>query len=139
MSFLSPGLRLAAPPYTDNVLYHAIGAVGPRPWFKAWKFNGWQRESMSWKTGCYIHGGLSNSGPVRIKGPDAARYLQNLVINSFAKFPIGTMKHGVACTRDGLIATHGIIQRKGENEFETFASYLGLPAGGPFKPDHYRY
>ena len=44
MASLFADPRLAAPPYTDNVLYHAIGAVGPRPWFKAWMFNGWQRD-----------------------------------------------------------------------------------------------
>lgn len=120
---------LGAPFYADNVLYHAIGAVGPNPWFKAWKFNGWRAESMSWKNGGYIHAGLSSSGPVRIKGRDAERYLQGLVINSLARFPVGTMKHGVALREDGMIAAHGIIERKAADEFHTFASYLGMAAG----------
>ena len=84
---------------------------------------------MSWKNACYIHAGLSNTGPISIKGPDAERYLQSLVINSFAKFPVGTMKHGVACTPDGLIASHGIIERKAKDEFETFATPLGMAMG----------
>ena len=121
---------LATPFYVDNVLYHAIeGFVPGPPWVKAWKFNGWQAESLSWKRACYIHAGLSNTGPISIKGPDAERYLQGLVINSFAKFPVGTMKHGVACTPDGLIASHGIIERKAEDEFETFATPLGVAMG----------
>jgi vanillate/3-O-methylgallate O-demethylase len=127
---------LATPFYTDNVIYQALDAFipGRPPWFKAWKFNGWQAESMSWKTGCYIHAGLSNVGPTSIKGPGAKQYLQRLVINSFAKFPVGTMKHGVACTDDGLIASHGIIERKAEDEFEVYASALGIP-GGPVPAD----
>jgi hypothetical protein len=47
---------------------------------------------MSWKTGCYIHAGLSSTGPVSIKGPDAKKYLQGLLINSLTSFPIGSMK-----------------------------------------------
>ena len=70
---------------------------------RAWEFGGWRPESMSWKTGCYIHAGLSSTGPVSIKGPEAKKYLQSLVINSLANFPIGSMKHGVMCTGDGLI------------------------------------
>lgn len=42
--------------------------------------------------------------------------------NSFAKFPIGSMKHVVMCTHDGLIA---ILQRNGEREVRLFAA--GLP------------
>jgi hypothetical protein len=29
------------------------------------------------------------------------------------------MKHAVMCTEDGLIAAHGIIERKAEDEFES--------------------
>lgn len=122
--------RLATPFYVDNVLYHANeGFVPGPPWVKAWKFNGWRAESLSWKSACYIHAGLSSTGPISIKGPGAERYLQRLVINSFAKFPVGTMKHGVGCTNDGLISGHGIIERKAEDEFEAFATPLGRPAG----------
>jgi hypothetical protein len=34
------------------------------------------------------------------------------------------MKHAVMCTEDGVIAAHGIVERKAEDEFESFA-------GGP--------
>jgi glycine cleavage system aminomethyltransferase T len=114
---------LATPFYKDHVLYHALD-FGTLPAARAWAFNGWKAESMSWKRTCYIHAGLSGTGPLSIKGPDAEKYLQSLVINSFAKFPVGTMKHAVMCTSEGLIAAHGIIERKADDEFESFA-------GGP--------
>lgn len=116
--------RLAHPFYGDHVLYHVHNR---RPGFatlRAWQFAGWQKESLSWRTGCYIHAGLSGSGPISIKGRDARKYLQGIVINSLEKFPVGTMKHAVMCTEDGLIAAHGIIERKAEDHFESFA-------GGP--------
>ena len=121
--------RLPHPFYGDHVLYHAYSLRPSLPVVRAWEFGGWRTESMSWKTGCYIHAGLSSTGPVSIKGPEAKGYLQSIVINSLANFPIGSMKHGVMCTKDGLIVAHGIIERKGENHFESFAG--GPPGANP--------
>jgi vanillate/3-O-methylgallate O-demethylase len=115
---------LPHPFYGDHVLYHSYNLRPGLPTVRAWEFNGWRTESMSWKTGCYIHAGLSRTGPISIRGPGAQQYLQGLVINSLAKFPVGNMKHAVMCSEDGLIAAHGIIERKGEDHFESFA-------GGP--------
>ena len=119
---------LPHPFYGDHVLYHAYNLWPSLPVLRAWEFAGWRTESMSCKTGCYIHAGLSSTGPVSIKGPEAKKYLQSLVINSLASFPVGSMKHGVMCTGDGLILAHGIIERKGEDRFESFA-------GGPPGPN----
>jgi glycine cleavage system aminomethyltransferase T len=116
---------LPMPFYTDHVLYHAIDSIGTIQPVRAWQFSGWKAESMSWKTGCYIHAGLSGTGPISIKGPDAQKFLESICINSFTKFPVGSMKHGVMCNEDGLIAAHGIIERKAEDEFHFFA-------GGPW-------
>jgi glycine cleavage system aminomethyltransferase T len=123
---------LPHPFYTDHVLYHAYDSGGVMPTVRAWEFSGWRAESMSWKTGCYIHAGLSLTGPVSIKGPEAEKYLQSIVINSFEKFPVGSMKHAVMCDEAGLITAHGIIERKAENEFLSFA---GGPPGPVVPPD----
>ena len=112
---------LATPFYTDHVLYHVIQSAGI-PTIRAWEFHGWQAESMSWKKGCYIHAGLSNTGPLSLKGPDALKFLESLCINSFVTFPIGSMKHAVMCDENGLIGAHGILERKAEDEFEFFAA-----------------
>ena len=126
-SFSAP---LPHPFYADHVLYHAFEFGPTRPSVRAWEFNGWQAESTSWIDGCYIHAGLSRTGPVSIKGPGAMEYLQGLVINSFATFPVGSMKHAVMCNEDGLIVAHGIVERKADDEFESFAG--GPP--GPVPP-----
>jgi glycine cleavage system aminomethyltransferase T len=123
---------LPHPFYGDHVLYHSYNLRPGLPAVRAWEFNGWRTESMSWKTGCYIHAGLSRTGPICIKGPGAQQYLQGLVINSLARFPVGTMKHAVMCSEDGLIAAHGIIERKGEDHFESFA---GGPPGSIAKAE----
>jgi len=123
---MDSNFALPHPFYTDHVLYHAYGLRAGLPAVRAWEFKGWRTEATSWKTGCYIHAGLSSTGPVSIKGREAKKYLQGLVINSLENFPIGSMKHGVMCTEDGRIALHGIIERKGKDHFE---SYAGGPPG----------
>ena len=35
---------------------------------------------------------------------------------------MGGMKHGVMCNDEGLVATHGILQRNAEEEYRWFAA-----------------
>lgn len=125
-------IKLPHPPYLDHVTYHTYILGGTRPSFRAWEFAGWERETMSWKTGCSLHAGLSNAGSCIVKGPGAQTFLQGLVINSLESFPVGTMKHAVMLTDEGLIAAHGIIERQGPEEFHSFA---GGPPGPLFPPE----
>jgi vanillate/3-O-methylgallate O-demethylase len=90
----------------------------------AWEFTGWKAESMSWKTGCYIHGGLSDN-QMNFTGPDVVRFFETQCVNNFEKFSVGSMKHGVFCLDNGLIATHGILQRNSDEEIRFYA-------GGPW-------
>jgi vanillate/3-O-methylgallate O-demethylase len=70
---------------------------------------------------CYIHTGLSGL-QFRFEGPDVAKFFASICSNSFAKFPVGSMKHGVMCNDEGLVATHGILQRNAEEEYRWFAA-----------------
>ncbi|MBS0367017.1 MAG: aminomethyltransferase family protein [Proteobacteria bacterium] len=90
----------------------------------AWEFSGWKPESMSWKQGCYIHGGLSDN-QMNFRGPDVLKFFESICVNNFEKFSVGTMKHAVMCREDGLIASHGILQRNGEDDVRFYA-------GGPW-------
>ena len=115
---LLPPLK-GLPSYSDAALYLKL-ADRTIPW----EFDGWQAESLSWKTACYIHAGLSGY-QVNFEGPGALEFWSSISINSFARFPIGTMKHAVMCSDSGLIAQHAILQRNGTEEFRLFAG--GLP------------
>ena len=103
-------------PYYDEAITYWV--YGNRSW--AWEFAGWKPESMSWKTGCYIHGGLSDS-QVIFNGPDVVRLFESLCVNNFEQFSIGSMKHAIMCTPAGLIATHGILQRNAEDQVRFYA------------------
>ena len=88
---------------------------------RGWEFSGWKPESMSWKTGCYIHSGLS--GPVMVyRGEELDAFFAEICVNGFKKFSVGSMKHAVMCTEDGLIATHGILQRDSHEQARFFAA-----------------
>lgn len=107
----------AIPYYPEYPLFSFDGAT-----VRQWEYNGWKPESLSWKTNCYIHGGLSMPGQILYKGPDAERFLSEIFVNGFAKFRPGTAKHGIACDENGLIAGHGVIQRLAEDAFCVFVS-----------------
>lgn len=102
-------------PFNPDYPLWAVGQVA-----KLWNGDGWKAESLSWKECCYIHGGLSGSGQIRYSGPDVVRFLQALFVNNFTRFKVGTAKHAIACTDDGLIAGHGVLERLADNDFRIF-------------------
>jgi glycine cleavage system aminomethyltransferase T len=129
----SPFADLRGLPYYDEPsLYMNLSGM-----LWAWEFEGWKPESMSWKTGCYIHGGLSNLQTI-FRGPDVKDFFSSIAVNSFETFEIGSMKHSIYCTDDGLIASQAILQRNDEQEYRFFAGfpwphYLLANAGGKFR------
>lgn len=84
------------------------------------EYTGWKDEVMSWKNSCYIHGGLNPTDTVRITGPDATKFLEAHIVNSFAKYEIGQAKHAVMCDEQGLITAHGVLVKQGENDYMSY-------------------
>ena len=115
---VSPFADLNGLPYYDEPTLHLN--LGGRLW--AWEFEGWKRESMSWKTGCYIHGGLCDNRTI-FRGPDVKEFFSSIAVNSFENFPIGSMKHSIYCNDEGLIASQAILQRNDEHEYHFFAGF----------------
>lgn len=97
---------------------YPLWSVGPVA--RLWDGDGWKAESLSWKEGCYIHGGLSGPGQIRYHGPDVVEFLQGIFVNNFSRFKVGVAKHVIACNDDGLIAGHGVLQRLAEDDFRIF-------------------
>ena len=48
------------------------------------------------------------------------RFLSENFVNNVEDFPIGIIKHGIMCLDNGWIATHGILLRTGEQEYEAY-------------------
>ena len=109
-------------PFDPNYPLWAVGSVA-----KLWDGDGWTVESMSWKAGCYIHGGLSGPGQIRYYGKDVVKFLERIFVNNFSRFKVGTAKHAIACNEEGLIVGHGVLQRLGDEEFRIFVHGLWAP------------
>lgn len=107
----------AVPAYPDVPTYKNIfGSL------HVWEGDGWKRESMSWKTGAYIAANLTGPMQVRYSGPDAQKLLSLTSINDVYDWKIGTSKHLVSTSEDGLVANHGLAIRDGEQSFRQLAS-----------------
>ncbi len=100
-------------PFDAEVAKYAVpfGDLSP------WEYGGWKRESLSWKEGCYLHGGLNPPSPYRLSGPGALDLLRGACINGFAKFSIGCSKHAVMCNDRGNVMADGMVLRVAEDEF----------------------
>ncbi|UUX33373.1 hypothetical protein [Fundicoccus culcitae] len=90
------------------------------------EYTDWRDESLSWHYTASIHEGLNPMSAIRIKGPEAVKFLKENFVNNFDKFPLNSSKHGVICTPEGYIAIHGVLQRHAEDEFLAlgFAPYI---------------
>jgi len=106
-------------PKADYYLYSRIAGLGEDTMLPM-EYGGWRDEVMSWKDSCSIHTGLNNAPTFRVKGPDALKFFSDHSVNSFAKFPVGGIKHCIMCNEQGLIMAHGVLLRLAEDEFESF-------------------
>ena len=106
-------------PNVDYYLYSRVQGLGYGHMVPL-EYSNWREEVMSWKETCYIHAGLNPAPTFRVKGPDAIKFFSAISVNSFAKFPIGGIKHCIMCNNEGLIMTHGVLLRLDEDELESF-------------------
>jgi glycine cleavage system aminomethyltransferase T len=108
-------------PYDPEVDYYLNSTVAGMGYGYAvpMQYTGWRDEVMSWKESCYIHTGLNDAPTFRVKGPEALKFFSDVSVNSFAKFPVGGIKHCIMCNNDGLIMAHGVLLRLAEDEFES--------------------
>lgn len=103
-------------PFDPSVrLYSAaFGHLSP------WEYAGWKRETLAWKEGVYLHGGLNPASPYRLSGPGALGLLADACINDFSKFSIGASKHAVMCNAHGNVMSDGIVMRLADEQFVAF-------------------
>jgi glycine cleavage system aminomethyltransferase T len=123
MMLPSPFRQPAAIPYYPR--YGLFSLSGGQ--IRQWEYNGWKAESLSWKKTCYIHAGLSGMGQITYRGPDAEAFLSQTFVNNFTKFRVGTCKHAIACTDEGLIAGHGVLQKLADEEFKLYVAGPWFP------------
>ena len=59
----------------------------------------------------------STLGKIEVVGPDAARFLELMYVNAWAKLGVGRCRYGVMLREDGFVYDDGVIGRIAENRF----------------------
>jgi len=87
------------------------------PFMQPWEYNGWEKETMSWKKTCYISAELCPNSIVRIKGPDATEFLKAYTTNNYDNFCPGRIKHAVQPDENGMVQAHGMVWQTADDEY----------------------
>ncbi|MBI4313940.1 MAG: glycine cleavage system aminomethyltransferase GcvT [Candidatus Omnitrophica bacterium] len=110
-----------APPSNHSILHPAHQALRP----KFGEFGGWEmpiyytsimKEHQAVRTTCGIFD-VSHLAQVRVSGPEALNFLQQLMTQDIARLKSGQATYTPMCNEQGGIVDEMIIYRLGEQEF----------------------
>ncbi len=82
------------------------------------EFSNWRDEQLAWREKAVLFDQSNHMAELVVKGPDAAKMLSDLTINSFATFVPNKAKQYVPCNYDGYVIGDGILFYLGPNEFD---------------------
>ena len=81
------------------------------------EFTNWRDEQRAWRETAVLFDQSHHMAEMLVKGPDAAKLLSQLAINSFAGFAPNKAKQFVPCSHDGYAIGDGILFHLGQNEY----------------------
>jgi len=73
------------------------------------EFSNWRDEQRAWRESAVLFDQSHHMVDLYIEGPDSLKLLNNLAINSFAKFPVNRAKQFVPCSHSGHVIGDGIL------------------------------
>jgi vanillate/3-O-methylgallate O-demethylase len=82
------------------------------------EFSNWRSEQQSWRTSCALLDQSHHMTDLFISGPDAMRLLQDVAVNSFAKFQIDNAKQFIAVNHEGYVIGDAILFYLAEGSFD---------------------
>ncbi|MBC3900904.1 aminomethyl transferase family protein [Acetobacterium malicum] len=85
-----------------------------------YEYSGYKNEILASKSTAWFGTTLNSSPIYDVKGPDAAKFLSSICINSFFKMKPGSIRHAVLCNERGFILTDGVVMMIAENHFRTY-------------------
>src|SRR4249919_2035192 len=77
------------------------------------EYTNWRDEQIAWQTSCVLFNQSYHMADLAVEGPDAAKLLSRLAVNSFEGFTVDKAKHFVPCTPEGYV----ILFHLAENRF----------------------
>ncbi|WP_309708553.1 aminomethyl transferase family protein [Pseudolysinimonas sp.] len=95
------------------------------------EFSNWRSEQQSWRTGCALLDQSHHMTDLFVTGPDALKLLQDLAVNSFARFRVDNAKQFIAVNHEGFIIGDAILFYLADQSFDL--------VGHPFAIDWVRY
>ncbi|MCT8998859.1 vanillate/3-O-methylgallate O-demethylase [Chelativorans intermedius] len=81
------------------------------------EFTNWRDEQRAWRESAVLFDQSHHMDELIVEGPDAARFLEGLAINSFSNFSTNRAKHFVPVSPEGYVIGDMIIFREEENRF----------------------
>jgi vanillate/3-O-methylgallate O-demethylase len=81
------------------------------------EFTNWRDEQRAWRESAVLFDQSHHMAELMVHGPDAAKLLGGLAINSFENFAVDKAKHFVPCNYDGYVIGDVIIFRLAEDRF----------------------
>lgn len=118
MTTPSPSLADAIADAGSPVEYLRNAQSRPTVFPVAPEFSNWRSEQQSWRTGCALLDQSHHMTDLFITGPDALRLLQDLAVNSFAKFAVDNAKQFIAVNHEGFVIGDAILFYLAENSFD---------------------
>ncbi|MCG2730789.1 MAG: aminomethyl transferase family protein [Acetobacterium sp.] len=85
-----------------------------------YEYTGYKNEILASKSTAWFGTILNNSPIYDVTGPDAAKFLTSICVNSFLKMKPGSIRHAILCNEQGLILTDGVVMMIEENHFRTY-------------------
>ena len=73
------------------------------------EFSNWRDEQRAWRETAVLFDQSHHMAEILVKGPDAAKMLSHLAINTFANFTPNKAKQFVPCSYDGYVIGDGIL------------------------------
>ena len=83
------------------------------------EYTNWRDEQIAWQTSCVLFNQSYHMADLAVEGPDAAKLLSRLAVNSFEGFTVDKAKHFVPCTPDGYVIGDVILFHLAENSFQS--------------------
>ena len=81
------------------------------------EYTNWRDEQTAWQTTCVLFNQSYHMADLAVEGPDAAKLLSRLAVNSFEGFTVDKAKHFVPCTPEGYVIGDVILFHLAENRF----------------------
>jgi vanillate/3-O-methylgallate O-demethylase len=75
------------------------------------EFSNFRDEQIAWRNGAILFDQSHHMAEMLVEGPDAAKFLSYLTINTFKNFPVDRAKQMVPLSRSGHVIGDGILFR----------------------------